>query len=142
MANAQSLQLSPSLLRFYRIGLVAHSALITAISVSAYSGLLPTKNILFPHYDLVMHFLLVGMFGFFMDGALAHKKLIGAPFFPRLGPTIALLLAATEETLQRFSPRRSSNWSDFIANATGILICSWLALKISESRSQRAEGAA
>ncbi|MBK8253460.1 MAG: VanZ family protein [Polyangiaceae bacterium] len=110
--------------------------------MSAYSGLLPTKSILFPHYDLVMHFLLVGMFGFFLDGSFAHKKLTNAPFFPRLGPSIALLLAATEETLQRFSPRRSSSWSDFIANATGILICSWLALKLSESRAQRAKGVA
>ncbi|MEZ4296870.1 MAG: hypothetical protein R3B70_18030 [Polyangiaceae bacterium] len=130
MADALVPRPPPRLLRFYRRGLVAHTALICLISAGAYAGVLPTKSVHFPHYDLVMHFLLVGMWGFFLDGALAHRAIANVAFFPRLGPGIALVLAAIEETLQRFSPRRSSTWSDFAANAIGILFCAWMAKRL------------
>ena len=126
-----------SLLRFYRIGLFCHTALIVAIAAGAYAGVLPTQIKVLPFYDLVMHFLLVGMFGFFLDAALAHRPIVAAPFVPRLGPAIALLLAAAEEYLQRLSPRRSSSWGDFAANAAGILVCAWLAKRLTMSRAAR-----
>lgn len=131
---ADALVPPPSLGRFYRIGLVCHTALIVAIAAGAYAGVLPTQIAFLPFYDTVMHFLLVGMFGFFLDGALSHRPIVGVPFFPRLGPGIALLLAAAEEYLQRLSPRRSSSWGDFAANATGILVCAWLAKRLTTSR--------
>jgi hypothetical protein len=127
----------PGLRRFYRIGLAAHFTLIALIDAGAYLGLIPTKITVVPHYDLFMHFLLVGMFGFFLDGALLHRPIVRVPFFPRLGPMIALGLAATEEFLQRLSPRRSSSWSDFAANASGILFCAWLATRLTLSNSAR-----
>jgi VanZ family protein len=124
----------PSLGRFYRLGLAAHTTLIAWISVGAYAGLLPTQIRAIPFYDTVLHFLLVGMFGFFLDGALAHRPIVAARFFPRLGPGIALLLAATEETLQRLSPRRSSSLGDFAANTIGILVCAWLAKRLTMAK--------
>jgi hypothetical protein len=134
----------PSLVRFYRIGLVCHSTLIVAIAAGAYAGVLPTRIAIIPHYDTIMHFVLVGMFGFFLDGALAHRPIVGVPFLPRLGPGIALSLAATEEYLQRLSPRRSSSWGDFAANALGILVCAWLAKRLTAGITSAAarEGAA
>jgi polysaccharide biosynthesis protein VpsQ len=125
--------LPPRLRRFYRIGLVAHSVLIVSIAAGAYAGVLPTKISLIPYYDTVMHFLLVGMFGFFLDGAFEHRSIVEVPFVPRVGPALALVLAAAEEYLQRLSPRRSSSWADFAANATGIFVCAFLARRISLS---------
>jgi hypothetical protein len=120
----------PGLRRFFRIGLAVQFAAIALIDAGAYAGLIPTQIKALPHYDLVMHFLLVGTFGFFLDGALSHRRLVPIPYFPRLGPSIALVLAATEEYLQRFSPRRSSSWSDLAANVSGILVCAYLARRL------------
>lgn len=120
----------PALLRFFRRGLVVHSVLIFSISLGAYAGVLPTQIKALPYYDTIMHFLLVGMFGFFLDGALAHRALVRVAFVPRLGPALALGLAGSEEYLQRLSRNRSSSWSDFAANATGILVCSFIAKRI------------
>lgn len=138
---ADALALPPALLRRYRIGLLCHTALIVSIAAGAYAGVLPTKIALLPFYDLVMHFVLVGMFGFFLDGALAHRSLVALPFVPRLGPSVALVIAAAEEYAQRLSPRRSSSWSDFFANAAGILVCAWLAKRITTARIAREAGA-
>lgn len=137
MADALAPPQPPSLRRFFRLGLVCHTALIACISAAAYAGVIPTKVAVFPEFDLVMHLVLVGTWGFFLDGALGHRVLVTVPFVPRLGPGVALALAATEEYLQRFSPRRSSTWSDFAANATGILIGAWLARRLTIARAAR-----
>lgn len=155
MADRAAPKPPPSLQRFYRVGLLLHTAAICTIAACAYAGMLPSAITVVPHYDTITHFLLVGMFGFFLDGALAHRPLVragsrddssangGAPsraglaFVPRVGTAIALALATTEEIAQRLSPRRSSTWSDFAANTTGILICSWLALRLTTSAAAR-----
>lgn len=138
MVDALSPVPPPALLRLYRIGLAGHTGLIGLISAGAYAGVLPTQIKALPYYDTVLHFLLVGMFGFFLDAALSHRALVRVPFVPRVGPAIALLLAATEELLQRLSPRRSSSWGDFAANTIGILVCAWLAKQLTISRAQHA----
>ncbi len=128
------------LLRFYRVGLVLHTMLITSIGVTAYRGGLPKWIMVVPYYDTITHFVLVGMFGFFLDGSFAHKPLsssLRSPWIPRLGPAIALVIATTEEIAQRLSPRRSSTFSDFAANTMGILICAWLALRLTSRVKQR-----
>lgn len=112
-------------------------ALIALIDAGAYAGILPTEIKALPYYDKVMHFLLVGTFGFFLEGALGHRTIVRVPFVPRLAPTLALVLAGTEEYLQRYSPRRSSSWSDFAANATGILVGAWLARRVTIARAQQ-----
>lgn len=167
MADRVAPKPPPSLRRFYRVGLLCHTVLICAIAACAYAGMLPAAITVVPYYDTITHFLLVGMFGFFLDGALAHRPLVraghrddsstnggdpsgaGLAFVPRVGTAIALALATTEEIAQRLSPRRSSTWSDFAANTTGILICSWIALRLTRSAAAkhmlapgRAEGGA
>ncbi len=129
----------PALLRVYRIGLAAQLALVGLIDLGAYTGHIPTQIYWIPFYDKIMHFLLVGVFGAFLDGALAHRAIVRVPFVPRVGPAIVLVLAGAEEYLQRFSPRRSSSWSDLIANYTGILVCSWIAKRITMAYLARLE---
>jgi len=134
-----------SLLRFYRVGLAFHTAMICTIAGVAYSGMLPPGITVVPYYDKIMHFVLLGTWGFFLDGSLAHravmKALEGTPFVPRLGTAIALALATTEEIAQRLSPVRSSSWSDWVANTLGILLGSWLALRLTKSADVRHRGA-
>ena len=50
--------------------------------------------------------------------------------FPRLAPFAVLLVAGIEEYLQRLSPRRSSSWSDFVADAIGVCFFAWLSLRV------------
>lgn len=129
----------PSLLRWYRIGLAAHIALIVMIDVGAYLGILPNEVRGLPGFDKLMHFLLVGTFGALLDGALAHRPIVRVPWVPRVGPGVALALAGTEEFLQRLSPRRSSSWSDLIANYAGILILSWAVKRLTMARLAKIE---
>ena len=74
-----------------------------------------------------------------LDGALSPRAIVRIPFVPRIGPGIALALAATEEYLQRMSPRRSSSWSDLAANFTGILVLSWTLKRITMAALEREE---
>lgn len=127
--------------RAYRIGLASWIALIVMIDVGAYLGILPNEVRKIPFYDTILHFLLVGTFGALLDGALLHRAIVRAPFVPRIGPAIALALAGTEEYLQRLSPRRSSSWSDLIANFSGILILSWAIKRLTIARLERDEAA-
>ena len=131
----------PALLRWYRIALAAHIALIVMIDVGAYLGILPNEVRGLPGFDKVMHFLLVGTFGALLDGALAHRAIVRVPYVPRVGPGIALVLAGTEEFLQRLSPRRSSSWSDLIANYAGILVLSWAIKRLTMARLAKIEAA-
>jgi VanZ family protein len=58
---------------------------------------------------------------------------------PRLGPFLVILIAGAEEYAQRFSARRTSTWSDFIADVVGVLFFSWLARRVAreEDRGSR-----
>lgn len=129
----------PHLRRLYRIGLAGWFGLIALIDVGAYTGILPTQIRQLPYYDTILHFILVGTFGAMLDGALNHRAIVRVPFVPRIGPGIALALAATEEYLQRMSPRRSSSWSDLAANFTGILVLSWVLKRITITAIEREE---
>jgi VanZ family protein len=101
------------------------------ISVGAYLGALPTRLPQIPHIDLPIHALLIGLLGAFLDGSLGFRRLTPRLAFPRLGALLVLTAAGIEEYLQRFSPRRSSTYSDFIADVVGVLFFSWLAKRVS-----------
>lgn len=142
MVDAIAPRPPPALLRRYTLALATQIALIGLIDLGAYTGHIPTQIYWLPYYDTVMHFLLVGVFGGLLDGALAHRAIVRVPFVPRVGPGIAMVLAGTEEYLQRLSPRRSSNWSDLAANFTGILVCSWLLKRVTMAHLTRLEAKA
>jgi VanZ family protein len=132
----------PALLRRYRIALAAQLALVALIDLGAYTGHIPTQIYWIPFYDKIMHFLLVGVFGALLDGALAHRAIVRVPFVPRVGSAITLVLAGAEEYLQRLSPRRNSSWGDLAANYAGILVCSWVLKRITMAHLERLEAKA
>jgi VanZ family protein len=113
--------------RLFRAGFAAQSALVVAIAAAAYAGVLPTTLSQFPHADLLAHAVLIGLLAFFLDGALGLRAVAG---FVRVGPALVLACAAVEEYAQRFSPRRTSSWSDFAADVVGVVFFAWLAGRV------------
>ncbi|MBI2388371.1 MAG: VanZ family protein [Deltaproteobacteria bacterium] len=121
---------------FFRRGLIGHTALVVAIGIGAYAGGLPAVFGALPRLDLVMHLILIGGVAFFLDGALRHRAIFRGR--GSLGGAIVIALAGAEEWAQRFSPRRSSTFSDFAADVVGVLVFVWLARRIGRS-AQRAD---
>lgn len=110
---------------FFQKGFVAYTTMVVLIGIGAYTGVLPTSIRLLPHYDTVMHLILIGGVAFFADGALAHRPLVRG--YGSLGGAAVLLVAGVEEWAQRFSPRRTSSWSDFAADVVGVILFVWAA---------------
>ncbi len=124
---------------FWNYGFYCHLCVVSLIAISAYLGLLPTAYKGLPRYDLLGHFILVGLLAFFLDGVLRFRPLIpGKLMFIRVAPVIILGIAALEELAQSLSSRRTSSLEDFLADAIGIILCSWLAKYLVE-RSERKE---
>jgi VanZ family protein len=115
----------------FRWALALQLLLDVLISVGAYRGILPTRLPQIPHLDLPIHALLIGLLGGLLDGSLGFRRLTPRLAFPRLGAIVVITAAGIEEYLQRFSPRRSSTYSDFIADVVGVLFFSWLAKRVS-----------
>jgi hypothetical protein len=109
----------------FRLAAAVHFAAVIAIAVGAYTGALPTSLPAFPHADLVGHALLIGLLAMLVDGALGWRALVERARWLHLGPALVLLVAGLEEWAQRFSPRRTSSWSDFAADVAGVLLFSW-----------------
>lgn len=118
--------------RMFRAGLAAYGTMVVMIGAGAYLGILPTGIQAIPHFDLVMHLILIGGVGFFLDGALDHRPLLGRWW--SLGGTLVLIVAGIEEWAQRFSPRRSSSFSDYAADIAGVILFVWLARKVGKLR--------
>lgn len=116
--------------RHFRWGLAIQLAVDVLIALGAYLGILPTTLPQVPHFDLLAHAVLIGLLGFFLDGALGFRRFLPNVARPRLGALLVILVAGTEEYLQRFSARRTSTWSDFIADVMGVLFFSWLARRV------------
>jgi VanZ family protein len=112
------------------MGLVVQVAFVVLVSVGAYTGVLPTGLPSWPHADLLGHAVLYGMIAFFLAGALAIRAWPGWA-----APAVVLACAGIEEWAQRFSPRRTSCWSDFLADVVGVCLLSWLARALVSRRS-------
>jgi hypothetical protein len=119
----------PRMKQFFRAGLAAHLTLVIAISVGAYTGLLPTAIRSVQNLDKLGHALLIGGVGFFLDGVLGHRRLWRTP---SLAAVLVLSVAGVEEYLQRFSPRRSSDIMDFAADAVGVCFFVWLSRRLDQ----------
>lgn len=122
------------MISFFRRGFIGWSAMVVLIGIGAYAGALPTAIGAVPHFDLVMHLLLIGGVAFFADGAIGHRPLYRGR--GSLGGTAVLVAAGVEEWAQRFSPRRTSCWSDFIADAVGVILFVWLARRVDVTRAE------
>jgi hypothetical protein len=120
----------PRLPHYFRLALAAHLALVSLIALGAYLGLLPTAFPDLPHADLFAHALLIGPLALLLDGALAYRLLPRPlPSF-RLAPLLVLAGAGLEEFAQRFSARRTSAWSDFLADLAGVALFAWLSKRL------------
>mgnify|MGYP000043865957 CR=1 FL=1 len=113
-------------------------AILLVISLLADLGRLHlVKDVLksLVHYDVLIHFLLVGVLGFF--AALAGKRSISVR-----GYEVPLLLfgvmlfAVTEEFTQMFRVKREFSWADMAANVFGILFFASFALNIRKRNRQ------
>lgn len=117
--------------RFFVIGLIVQTLFDVACGTCAYLGVLPPQLGAVPHFDLIGHFLFIGGMAFFLDGVLERRPLPGG--FWSLGGGLVIAVAGAEEYLQRFSPLRTSTWSDFIADVLGVALCVWLSRRLAGS---------
>ncbi len=90
-------------------------------------GWLPTQS----GGDKVGHLLMFGSLAFFLDGALGYRRLARrAPAFAHLGPIVLWCVVAFDEWAQRFSPIRTSELADLVADTIGIVgfavISTWI----------------
>ena len=118
---------------FWNYGLCLHLGFVSFIATSAYLGILPTTYKMFPHIDLLGHFVLIGLLAFFLDGVLNFRLLIpGKLSFLRAAPVFVLGIVAFEEYAQSFSPLRTASFVDFLADALGIFFFSAFAKYLTE----------
>jgi polysaccharide biosynthesis protein VpsQ len=103
-------------------GFALQMTMVVMIATSAYLGWIPTAIGFLPHFDLVGHFGLIGMTAFFLDGALAYRKVHPAVPWLRQAPLYVFTVAGIEEAAQALSPRRSSCFSDLFADLLGIVV--------------------
>jgi len=111
----------------FRVGFALQLSLVVALSIGAYAGILPTSLPWFPNADKLGHALLIGGIGFFLDGALEHRR---AWRSPSLAAILVLAVAGVEEYAQRLSPRRTSDIWDFAADAVGVIFFVWMSRRV------------
>lgn len=121
--------------RHFRWALAFQIALVIPVGLGAYLGVLPTSLPQLPHFDLLVHAVLIGLVGGLFDGALGFRRFLPNLSAPRLGSILVIAIAGVEEYAQRFSARRTSTWSDFIADVMGVLFFSWLARRVAKADS-------
>jgi VanZ family protein len=119
--------------RLFRLAFALQLGLDFLIGLGAYTGKLPTSLPQVPHIDLLIHAILIGLLGGLLDGSLGFRRVVPRLAFPGVGAVLVLVVAGIEEYAQRFSPRRSSTYSDFFADVVGVLFFSWLARRLSSA---------
>ena len=115
--------------RFWMIAFYSYIGIILAISASAYLKIIPNEIQQFPHYDTILHFLLIG-FSAFLGHLAFNKRKIEINilnFSLPLTPIIISFFVLIEECLQMFSPNRSFDLVDLAADFCGIVLFTWLA---------------
>jgi VanZ family protein len=115
------------------VGSVVQLAIAIGLSALAYRNKLPKWAPTFHGADKLAHFFVFGGLAFFFDGALGYRRLWPrAPAFVRLAPIVVWIAVALDEYMQRFSPHRSSDWRDLLADTLGIAFLSWVSRRIDE----------
>jgi VanZ family protein len=114
-------RLQASWRRICVVGAVLVASVDVSLSVLAYLGRLPSALPTENGGDKVGHFLMFGGLAFFVDGA-AHYRRLGAraPSFAHAGPVWLWVVVAIDEWAQRFSPTRTSELADLVADTLGI----------------------
>ncbi len=116
---------------------VASLAALVGVSIVAYLGKLPPWLPNVGGVDKVGHFFMFGSVAFFADGAFGYRPLGRALAWPRFAPVLLWVPTAIDEWAQRFSPHRSSELGDLLADALGIVLASWLSAAIDRRLGRR-----
>ncbi|MDQ3250055.1 MAG: VanZ family protein [Chloroflexota bacterium] len=112
----------PSWRRRVRWLLWPQAALIVVVTQMAYLNLFPHDWLRWPLADKVLHLILFGAVVFWLNLWLAGRQVkIGRWLLP-LALVLPLLIAATEEGLQSFSPLRTFDLLDLAADLLGMLL--------------------
>jgi len=97
-------------------------ALIAVVTQMAYLDALPWDLLTWPFADKVLHCFLFGAVAFWLNlWSAGHKVKIG-PWLLPLALLLPFTVAAVEEGLQSFSPLRSADWTDLVADLLGLLL--------------------
>jgi VanZ family protein len=120
------------------IGAATMVSFALAVSATAYRGKLPASLPQTEGLDKVGHFLIFGAVAFFADGALRYRRLTRRTPWMRLAPVLVWLPVAIDEWAQRFSPHRSSELADLVADTLGIALGAWLSFAIDRWLGRRA----
>ncbi|MFH2096692.1 MAG: VanZ family protein [Bacteroidota bacterium] len=105
--------------KVWKIIFIVYLALLACVSISAYLKLIPTEVNRIPHYDTIMHFLLLGFASFLSFKATSGKKFLR--IIP-LWPFIIAIMASADEIIQIFFPARNFSYKDLVANLAGIFL--------------------
>jgi len=108
--------------------------IILSISISAYLKIIPNEIKQVPHYDTILHFLLIGFSAFLGHLAFNKRKINILNFTLPLTPIIISFFVIIEECLQLFSPHRSFDLVDLAADFSGIIVFTWLAQTVKVKR--------
>ncbi|MFN6579810.1 MAG: VanZ family protein [Aulosira sp. ZfuVER01] len=98
-----------------------------SISLSAYLKIIPTELSQFPHYDTILHFLLLGIAAFLSHLAVNKRKFQILNIAIPMAPMIVIFICVVDEIIQFFVPYRSFDLVDLAADFCGILLFTWLA---------------
>lgn len=113
--------------RFWAIAFWFYLGILFAISMSAYLKVIPTEVARFPYYDTILHFLLLGIAAYLSHLALNKRQIHILGTALPMAPFIVLLFCILDEVIQKFTPHRSADIVDLIADICGIIVFTWLA---------------
>ncbi len=115
--------------RFWVTSFWFYLGILFAISMSAYFQIIPTEIARFPHYDTILHFLLLGIAAYLSHLALNKQQLPIFKISLPLAPFIVFLFCILDEIIQKFTPHRSADIIDLAADLGGIILFTWIAEK-------------
>ncbi|MDZ8107041.1 MAG: VanZ family protein [Nostoc sp. DedQUE12a] len=113
--------------------------ILMSISISAYLKIIPVELSQFPYFDTIMHFLLLGIAAYLGHLALNKRKVEIFNISLPLTPFIVIFFCIIDEILQLFSPHRSFDLVDLVADLCGVILFTWLAERQNLHKSQKSE---
>ncbi|MGF1672445.1 MAG: VanZ family protein [Rivularia sp. (in: cyanobacteria)] len=124
-------------MKTHRVWLVAfwfYIGIILSISISAYLRIIPNQIKQIPHYDTILHFLLIGFSAFLGHLAFNKRKINILNVALPLAPIVISFFVIIEECLQIFSSVRSFDLVDLAADFCGIVVFTLLAERVKVGR--------
>lgn len=108
------------------------AGLVVLATGLGYAGQVPPALVSFPFADKILHCLLIGAAGFWLNLWFGGRRWrFGVP------AAIALMaaLVTAEELLQGLSPARALDALDWLANLTGLALAWWASERLNQSLS-------